>query len=103
MSKKDQNVVEIIAKSLKYVQEIFELKKGYYFYFNYPNSKTKALKIHKYNCGNCNYGTGKIKGMPGKNGVWIGPFSKIEQAEIFINNFMTDYSSKIDFNCNCIN
>lgn len=102
MSKKDQNVVEIIAKSLKYVQEIFELKKGYYFYFNYPNSKTKALKIHEYNCGNCNYGTGKSKGTPGRNGVWIGPFTTINQTENYIGKYMPSYKLKIDIKCGCL-
>lgn len=72
---KVQNTAETITKSLKYVQDIFELKKGYNFYFNYLNSKTRVLKIHNYNCGNCIHGTGRLKGIPGKNGAWIGPFS----------------------------
>lgn len=59
-------------------------KRGFYLYYNEPNKRIKDIKIHGHNCGYCAFGSGRvIEKEPGKNGVWIGPFSSTEQAESF--------------------
>jgi hypothetical protein len=67
-------------------------KRGYFIYYNEPNKKHKIINIHNYNCGFCAWGSGrKIDNkIPGKNGVWIGPFGNIEQAKDFIIDFFGD-------------
>ncbi len=47
-----------------------------YFFLNFPEYKRKEILIHKANFGHCNNETGNKK-----NGFWVGPFTKIEDAE----------------------
>ena len=66
--------------------EVLKKGIGFYVYYNKPNENRRDFVIHKSSCGQCAWGTGKIPGsQPGKNGVWIGPFSNINQATAFIN------------------
>ncbi len=59
-------------------------KRGYFLYYNEPNKKVKDVKVHLHSCGFCAFGSGRGgTQVPGKNGVWIGPFSNKEQAEGF--------------------
>jgi hypothetical protein len=59
-------------------------KWGYFLYYNEPNKKVKDVKVHIYNCGFCAFGSGRDATQePGRNGVWIGPFSSKEQADNF--------------------
>lgn len=54
---------------------------NYYIYENWKASDREGPKIHKWNCGHCHMGFGKRdEAERGKNGVWIGPFKKIEYA-----------------------
>ena len=52
----------------------------YYFYLNFPNYKSKSIKIHHSTCGDCKSGQGKIS-ISNEKGFWAGPFSKIEDIE----------------------
>lgn len=64
-------------------------KRGLYLYYNEPNKRIKDIKIHCHDCGYCAFGSGReIRKEPGKNGVWIGPFSSTEQAESFARNIL---------------
>ncbi len=64
-------------------------KKGYFIYYNEPNKKTKEIKIHIHNCGFCAWGSGRNSTKQvGRNGVWIGPFKTVIQAEDFIKNII---------------
>lgn len=79
------------------------LKKGigFYVYFNKPTEKDRTFKIHHSSCGNCAWGTGKIKSsIPGKNGVWLGPFENTTQANEFMKLELKIPQTKIK-NCNC--
>ena len=51
-------------------------KRGYFLYYNEPNKKVKDVKVHLHSCGFCAFGSGRVgTQVPGKNGVWIDPFS----------------------------
>lgn len=55
----------------------------YYYYLNW----TAGLKnkIHRADCGHCNFGLGKrSKQVNGMYGVWIGPFASKEIAKASI-------------------
>lgn len=57
---------------------------NYYIYHNWQADGDKCT-IHKADCKNCNSGLGKQKNTePGRNGVWIGPFSELIQAENYL-------------------
>jgi hypothetical protein len=70
--------------------EILIRKRGYFLYYNEPNKKRKDVKIHINTCGFCAWGSGNGRNpiQPGRNGVWIGPFSKKIQAETFSKNIL---------------
>ena len=60
-----------------------ESRKGFYYYFNWTFEKYNS--IHWCECGRCNYGAGMHREQtPGLNGVWIGPFVKLEDADRFV-------------------
>jgi hypothetical protein len=63
-------------------------KRGYFLYYNDPNKKVKDIKVHRYDCGFCAWGSGngRESKIVGRNGVWIGPFDTVEQAEYFTMN-----------------
>jgi hypothetical protein len=98
-------------KNLEF-QEFFEkhaqiIKKleGYYCYLNVPNKNERIILIHIHSCGFCNYGTGRnMEGNePGRNGAWLGPFSKNEQVNELLNQFIPENSGIKIENCNCVN
>jgi hypothetical protein len=70
--------------------EILIRKRGYFLYYNEPNKKRKEVKIHIHTCGFCAWGSGNGRNpiQAGRNGVWIGPFSKKIQAETFSKNIL---------------
>jgi hypothetical protein len=81
--------------------EILKKGIGLYVYYNKPNERTKIFKIHHSACGNCAWGTGKISSaQPGLNGVWIGPFTSVLQAETFINENFNPQFGQIEI-CSC--
>ncbi len=66
------------------IDQILIKKRGFFLYYNEPNKKAKDVKVHLHSCGFCAFGSGrKTTQEPGRNGVWIGPFSNKEQAENF--------------------
>jgi len=72
---------------------------NYYIYENWKASDREGPKIHKWNCGHCHMGFGKrIDAKKGENGVWIGPFDKIEFAR---NYGSLKFRDKIT-ECECI-
>lgn len=85
------------------IGQILKDKRGYYIYYNKPNKKEKPIKIHKHYCGECSWGSGKIKNKTtGKNGVWIGPFSNAGQVDIFIKDNFPTLVDKVDKSCGCL-
>ena len=89
--------------TLSEISNILIRKRGFYIYFNEPNKKVKQIKIHTHTCGNCNWGSGKRSlSEAGRNGVWIGPFSEVGQAEKFIYDFF-GANNNIKFKHTCIN
>jgi hypothetical protein len=64
---------------------------GYFIYTNWKAKDKKVNKIHIGTCGHCKYGQGKRDDADcGENGVWIGPFNEIVQAEDFANQKLSD-------------
>ncbi len=101
---KGQNII-LLDNLLEYFESVSKIlikKRGYYFYFNKPNRKSKTVLIHIHHCGECCYGNGKIgKSKPGKNGVWIGPFISKESLTEFVNDNFPDLNGLLS-DCNCI-
>ncbi len=63
----------------------------YFFYFNFPNFKSKPIVIHHSKCGNCNSGEGKLGSFSNRNGFWAGPFKdtiELEEALNRLNNLL---------------
>jgi hypothetical protein len=57
---------------------------NYYIYENWQAVDREGPVIHKWNCGHCHMGFGKrVDAQKGKNGVWIGPFDKIDFARVY--------------------
>jgi hypothetical protein len=67
---------------------ILEKKRGYYLYYNEPTKLRKEVNIHLHTCGFCEWGSGRQNAEPGRNGVWIGPFKTVNQAENFANQIL---------------
>lgn len=64
---------------------------GYYIYTNWKAKDNKVNKIHIGSCGHCNNGQGKHDDADrGENGVWIGAFNEIIQAEDFAKQKLSD-------------
>ncbi len=73
---------------------------NFYIYDNWRAVDRDGPKIHKWNCGHCHMGFGKRPNAKrGENGVWIGPFDKIEYAR---NYFEMKFNVALD-ECGCIN
>ena len=89
MTKKELTKLDKSLDKTNEKDNILIKKRGYFVYYNEPNKKTKEIKIHKYNCGFCAWGSGRdTKKEAGRNGVWVGPFKTVIQAENFINNII---------------
>lgn len=84
-------------------ENILIKKRGFYIYYNEPNKSKRTIKIHQHFCGQCSWGAGKMsKSESGKNGVWIGPFSKFNFVTDFIQSNFPSLFDQIQ-NCTCIN
>lgn len=70
----------------------------YHFYLNFPNYKTKNIKIHHQDCNDCNLGHGKQNSLSNINGFWAGPFNTIKDAEDSLNRLLNLVSNKFKFN-----
>lgn len=74
-----------------------ESRSGYYYYYNWTAKKENA--IHWCECGRCNYGAGmRREQTPGLNGVWIGPFENLEDA----NRFVVEELNQPLNHCTCV-
>jgi len=94
-----ENSLNVISLSV----EILKKGLGYYIYYNKPNEKTRNFIVHKSTCGQCAWGTGKIpESEPGRNGVWIGPFTKKNQASQFINENFSPINGRLLMCSSCI-
>ena len=63
----------------------------YYIYTNWQAGDKTENIIHKWSCGHCRMGHGKHKNADkGQNGVWIGSFNEIIQAEDFAKQKLSD-------------
>ncbi len=57
----------------------------YFLYQNWRAKKKSSPVLHNATCKNCNYGSGKLsKSNPGKNGVWIGPFTSVSLSKDYV-------------------
>lgn len=73
------------------------MKVSYHIYHNW-RAKDDNGTLHKSNCGDCNYGNGKKSNkIPGRNGVWLGPFDRRVDAVDYLNRFN---SSTLCTRCN---
>jgi len=73
---------------------------NYYIYENWQRESAKRPIIHKWDCGHCHMGFGKrVDAKKGANGVWIGPFDKVEYARAYYVMKFGDESNE----CNCVN
>ena len=84
------NKIDQKLESENAIDNILINKRGYFIYYNEPNKKQKIINIHNYKCGYCAWGSGRNidNKLPGKNGVWIGPFGNVQQAKEFIIGFL---------------
>lgn len=57
-----------------------QAKMSYYFYENWT-AENKA-KIHRAECGFCNYGKGIHPNASIRNGQWHGPFAWFDKAKV---------------------
>jgi hypothetical protein len=72
---------------------------NYYIYDNWKATDREGPKIHKWNCGHCHMGFGKrTNAKKGENGVWIGPFDKIEYVR---NYFRLKFDNNLN-ECSCV-
>jgi hypothetical protein len=63
----------------------------YYIYTNWQAKDKETNIIHKWSCGHCRMGLGKHNNADkGENGVWIGAFKEIVQAENFAKLKLSD-------------
>lgn len=89
MTKTDLTLLDASLNISDKKDKILIRKRGFFIYYNEPNKKSKVIKIHHHNCGFCAWGSGRdIKLEAGLNGVWIGPFNTIIQAENFITTIL---------------
>jgi hypothetical protein len=96
MDPKTLTMLDKTLESTEHVAEILIQKRGLYLYVNHPNKKSKDLIIHKHTCGHCAWGSGKQgEKEPGKNGVWMGPFSTDEQVKEYVGTFMHEYLERV--------
>jgi hypothetical protein len=85
MKQTELNELDKVLKFLGDFGTILQKKRGFYLYYNEPTKSTKEVNIHSHICGFCKWGSGsgKQNSEPGRNGVWIGPFKTVKQAEKF--------------------
>ena len=77
-----------------------EKKNEFYYYFNWPAGQEN--KIHYADCKICKHGKGKNKEkIPGKNGVWVGPFQFIDDVINTIQNKFHKTLPKVPFCSKC--
>lgn len=98
MSKKELTALDVSLCTSDTKDKILIRKRGFYVYYNEPNKNSKEIKIHTHNCGFCAWGSGRdMKLQAGRNGVWIGPFNTLKQAENFITTILntTQFSQHI--------
>lgn len=89
MTKRDLTILDNSLKISDTKDKILINKRGFFVYYNEPTKKSKDIKIHTHNCGFCAWGSGRdTKLEAGRNGVWIGPFNTINQAENFITTIL---------------
>ncbi len=85
MKNKELEKIDNLIGTLPLIQNILSDLRGIYIYYNEPTKDSREIVFHKHTCGHCAFGSGKRKKKtPGKNGVWIGPFSTSRQAEKFL-------------------
>jgi hypothetical protein len=85
MTQSEINDLDKVLKNIGNLCSILVRKRGFYLYYNEPTKLNKEINIHTHTCGFCAWGSGRgRKGTePGRNGVWIGPFNTVKQAEKF--------------------
>jgi hypothetical protein len=72
---------------------------NYFIYDNWQAKDRKGAIIHKWNCGHCHMGYGKLRSAnKGENGVWIGPFDELQFARDY---FQMKFNSA-PIECSCI-
>jgi hypothetical protein len=101
MKKTELEKIDNLIGKLPLIQNILRELRGIYIYYNEPTKDSREIVFHKHTCGHCAFGSGKQKNKtPGKNGVWIGPFSKVSQANSFLKSsgIIVTVSKK----CNCL-
>lgn len=69
----------------------------YYFYFNFPNYKSKSIIIHDGNCGDCNSSQGKLGSLSNSNGFWAGPFKTVIEVELALNKLLKLVEHKFNY------
>lgn len=94
MKKTELNELDKALKFLGDFGTILEKKRGFYLYYNEPTKSTKEVNIHSHTCGFCRWGSGsgKQNTVPGRNGVWIGPFRTSYLARKFANGLLNPNS-----------
>ena len=101
MKKSELEKVDKLVDVLENIGTILKAKRGIYIYYNEPTKNSREIVFHRHSCGYCAFGSGtKTEKTPGKNGVWIGPFSKVSQANSFLKSsgIIVTLSKK----CNCL-
>jgi hypothetical protein len=89
MTTRDLTILDTSLSTADTKDKILIRKRGFYIYYNEPNKSSKVIKIHTHNCGFCAWGSGRdVEVEAGRNGVWIGPFNTIIQAENFITTIL---------------
>jgi hypothetical protein len=89
MTKRDLTIIDNSLSISNAKDKILIHKRGFFVYYNEPTKKSKEIKIHTHNCGFCAWGSGRDTILEaGRNGVWIGPFNTINQAENFITTIL---------------
>lgn len=89
MTTRDLTILDTSLSTSDTKDKILIRKRGFYIYYNEPNKSSKEIKIHTHNCGFCAWGSGRdVQVEAGRNGVWIGPFNTIIQAENFITTIL---------------
>ena len=84
MTKTDLTLLDTLLSTSDTKDKILIRKRGFFIYYYEPNKNSKEIKIYTHNYGFCAWGSGRdVEVEAGRNGVWIGPFNTILQAENF--------------------
>jgi hypothetical protein len=101
MKKSELEKVDNLVDDFLNIGEILKAQRGIYIYYNKPTKNSREIVLHRHSCGYCAFGSGtKTEKTPGKNGVWMGPFSKVSQAISFIKS--SGINATISKKCNCL-